>query len=186
MAERKKHASSELHHQAASEHEAAAHHHRQAAYYHDHGDPCRQPVGLRRSGDFGKVSDLTVFQLFCKEITTMTAPVRTQKEDQRKTEAGTWRARERMTLPPAEGTAPGLGGMLENISEGVKESVKTVNDAVTETAANVGEAVHDTVESVRGLFDLSGLVRQQPWALLAVSVAVGFLLGRFLSSRRGR
>jgi ElaB/YqjD/DUF883 family membrane-anchored ribosome-binding protein len=92
-----------------------------------------------------------------------------------------------MTPPPAEGMAPGLGGMLENIRQRVKDSVKTVNDAVTETTANVGEAVHDTMQSVRGLFDLSGLVRQQPWALLAVSVAVGFLLGRFLlSGRRDR
>jgi ElaB/YqjD/DUF883 family membrane-anchored ribosome-binding protein len=102
-----------------------------------------------------------------------------------------------MTPPPAEGMVPGLGGMLENVnegvkdsvknlSEGVKDSVKTVNDAMTETTANVGEAVHDTMTSMKGLFDFSGFVRQHPWALLAVSVAAGFLLGRILPGRRGR
>jgi ElaB/YqjD/DUF883 family membrane-anchored ribosome-binding protein len=101
------------------------------------------------------------------------------------------------TPPPPEGTAPSLGGTLETISEGVKDSIKTVNDAVTETASNVGEAAHDTASSVgeavhdmtksmKGLFDFSGFVRRHPWALLASCVAVGFLLSGILSGRRER
>jgi ElaB/YqjD/DUF883 family membrane-anchored ribosome-binding protein len=105
---------------------------------------------------------------------------------------------ERTKTPPSpEGTAPSLGGTLETIGEGVKDSVKTVNDALTETASNVGEAahdtaskigesIHDTMTSMQGLFDFSGFVRQHPWALLAGCMAVGFLLSGILSGRRDR
>ena len=51
------------------------------------------------------------------------------------------------------------------------------------TVQAVKGTVHDTVDSVKNALDLERHVQRHPWALLAGSVATGYVLGRLVSRR---
>ena len=89
-------------------------------------------------------------------------------------------------------TRSSLADKLENLERQVTDTVQTAASAVTDTVASVKDAVHDTVAtvkdsvqsgvaSVKDSFDIPAHVERHPWAMMAGSVAVGYLGGRFLS-----
>jgi len=72
------------------------------------------------------------------------------------------------------GTVQTAANTLTGTVEAVKELVTTGPGAVTDT---VREAVTAASESVKRAFDISGHVRDNPWASVGVSAGLGFLTG---------
>jgi len=75
---------------------------------------------------------------------------------------------------------------VENVTEKVESTVETVKDAVEGSVEAVKETMHETVETVKEAFNLRRHVQRHPWAMLAGSVAVGFLGGRLLGAAQRR
>jgi ElaB/YqjD/DUF883 family membrane-anchored ribosome-binding protein len=65
----------------------------------------------------------------------------------------------------------------------VVETVETVKQSVDSTVRAAKDKVHGTVDSVKDALDLRGQVQRQPWAMLAGSVAAGYVLGRLVSQQ---
>lgn len=84
-----------------------------------------------------------------------------------------------------------VSSTVETATTTVAETVETVKAAVQDTVGTVQETVADTVgtvkQTVAGAFDVPGHVERHPWAAMAGSVAVGFLVGRMVHAgdRRG-
>lgn len=83
-----------------------------------------------------------------------------------------------------EETRASLADKLETLENKVVETVSGATCAVTETVETVKEAVQETVstvqETVSNAFDLNHHVQCHPWAMVAGSVAVGFIAGKML------
>jgi len=62
----------------------------------------------------------------------------------------------------------------------IKESVQGTVTAVNETVKESVETVKESMETVKDWFDVSGHVREHPWAMVGGSVAVGYCLGTIL------
>jgi ElaB/YqjD/DUF883 family membrane-anchored ribosome-binding protein len=89
-------------------------------------------------------------------------------------------------------TRSSLADKLETLEQQVVDTVQTATNAVSETMESVKDVVHDTVESVQNTvttvkdsFDISAHVDRHPWAMLAGSVALGYL-GGYLLPRSAR
>jgi ElaB/YqjD/DUF883 family membrane-anchored ribosome-binding protein len=65
----------------------------------------------------------------------------------------------------------------------VVETVETVKQSVNSTVQTAKDTVHDTVDSVKEALDLPRQVQRHPWAMLAGSVAAGYVLGRYVSQQ---
>lgn len=65
----------------------------------------------------------------------------------------------------------------------VVETVETVKQSVDSTVQAAKDTVHDTVDSVKDALDLRRQVQRHPWAMLAGSVAAGYVLGRLVSQQ---
>jgi hypothetical protein len=89
-------------------------------------------------------------------------------------------------------TRSSLADKLENLEQQVVDTVHTATSAVSDTVTRVKDAVHDTVAtvkdsvqstvtSVKDSFDIPAHVDRHPWAMMAGSVALGYLGERFLS-----
>jgi ElaB/YqjD/DUF883 family membrane-anchored ribosome-binding protein len=72
---------------------------------------------------------------------------------------------------------------LTDATSAVQDTVETVKQSMDDTVQAVKATVHDTVDSVKHAFDLRGQVDRHPWAMLAGSLAAGFVLGRLLAPR---
>jgi hypothetical protein len=95
-------------------------------------------------------------------------------------------------LRQMQDTRSSLADKLENLEHQVVDTVQTATSAVADTVTSVKDAVHDTVAtvkdsvqstvtSVKDSFDIKAQVERHPWAMLAGSVALGYLGARFLS-----
>jgi ElaB/YqjD/DUF883 family membrane-anchored ribosome-binding protein len=62
----------------------------------------------------------------------------------------------------------------------ISETVETVKDTVQGTIAAVNDTVENTICSVKETFDLHHQMEAHPWAMLAGSVAVGYLAGQLV------
>src|SRR5579859_6838521 len=80
-------------------------------------------------------------------------------------------------------TRAALSAKLETLERRIVDTVHGTADAVVQTVDNVKDAVHDTVGSVKDTFDLPLQVDRHPWAIVAGSVALGFLGGYLLYRR---
>jgi len=92
------------------------------------------------------------------------------------------------------GTAQAATSAVTDTVEAVKETVQEAVASVQETVANVKETVQETVcavkgsmeegvAKVKGLVDIPAHVDSHPWLMTAGSVALGFILGRFLAKQ---
>jgi hypothetical protein len=95
-------------------------------------------------------------------------------------------------LRQMQDTRSSLADKLENLEQQVVDTVHTATSAVADTVTSVKDAVHDTVAtvkdsvqstvtSVKDSFDIPAQVDRHPWAMMAGSVALGYVGGRFLS-----
>jgi len=71
-------------------------------------------------------------------------------------------------------------GTVEAVREAVASAPAAVSDTVKQTVTAMKDTVKDTVNSI----DVSGCVRDNPWAALGTSFAGGFLIGFLLPSGR--
>jgi len=69
-------------------------------------------------------------------------------------------------------------GTVEAMKETLTSAPAAMSDTVKQTVAAMKDSVKDTVNSI----DVSGCVRDNPWAALGTSVAGGFLLGFLMPS----
>jgi ElaB/YqjD/DUF883 family membrane-anchored ribosome-binding protein len=65
----------------------------------------------------------------------------------------------------------------------VSDTVETVKNTVDSTVCAVKESVHDAVDTVKDSLDVSRHVDRHPWAMLAGSIAAGFVAGRLLDKQ---
>src|SRR5262249_52925003 len=70
---------------------------------------------------------------------------------------------------------------VHEATEAVNDTVASIKEAAQQTVNTVKDTVHDTVQTVRETLDVPTQVRRHPWAMLAGSVAVGFLGGLALN-----
>jgi len=70
---------------------------------------------------------------------------------------------------------------VESIADAVQGTAENVQDAVHRTVESVQGTVHETVATVKDSLDVCQHVERHPWAMLAGSVAAGFVLGRLLT-----
>jgi ElaB/YqjD/DUF883 family membrane-anchored ribosome-binding protein len=77
-------------------------------------------------------------------------------------------------------------GTVQEATTAVSETVASVKDAVQDTVGTVKESVQETVHTVKETLSLQRQVERHPWAMVAGSVAVGFLGGMLLRERRAQ
>lgn len=106
--------------------------------------------------------------------------IKKQMEDTRTSLSEKLEALENKVVNTVEQTTGAVTDTVTTLKEAVQATVGSVKDTVENTVDSVKEKVQDTVESVKETFDLSRQVDRHPWAMLGGSVAVGFLLGRFV------
>lgn len=85
------------------------------------------------------------------------------------------------TVEAVTGTIQSTVDTVSNTVEKTKESITGTVEAVTES---VGHAVENVSDAVKKTFDVSGHVRNYPWAMFGGSMLVGFLAGRWLGRSR--
>jgi len=71
-------------------------------------------------------------------------------------------------------------GTVEEATTAVHETVGAIKESVQDTVTTVNETVKESVETVKDWFDISGHVREHPWAMVGGSVAVGYCLGAMI------
>lgn len=71
-------------------------------------------------------------------------------------------------------------GTVETVTDSVQKTVESVSETVESVKDNVQETVENVTEGVSNVLDISGHVRNYPWAMLGGSVAVGFVAGRLM------
>jgi ElaB/YqjD/DUF883 family membrane-anchored ribosome-binding protein len=76
-----------------------------------------------------------------------------------------------------------LANSVTETADAFTETVANVTDTVQETVANVKESMEEGVETVKSWFDLGAQVDQHPWAMVAGSMAAGFMLGTFIPEK---
>jgi len=88
-----------------------------------------------------------------------------------------------------EETRTSLQDKLETLEQQVKDTVQGTTDAVAgtvdavkETVESVKDTVQETVQSIKDTLNLSHMVNEHPWPMLAGAVGVGFVSARFLGS----
>jgi len=64
---------------------------------------------------------------------------------------------------------------VQGTTQAVSATVEKVADAVQSTVSSVKEEVGKSVESVKRTFDLRRQMDEHPWAMLAGSVALGYV-----------
>jgi len=64
----------------------------------------------------------------------------------------------------------------------VNDTVESVRQTVDSTVCAVKETVHDAVDTVKNSLDVSRQVDRHPWAMLAGSIAAGYVTGRVLEN----
>ena len=69
---------------------------------------------------------------------------------------------------------------VHGAADAVTGTVDSVKDAVNATVVTVKDSVQETVETVKETFNLRHQVEQHPWAMLAGSLAIGYVGGRLL------
>jgi ElaB/YqjD/DUF883 family membrane-anchored ribosome-binding protein len=84
-----------------------------------------------------------------------------------------------------EETRSALTEKLETLEQGVKETVHEAKAVVTGTIENVKDTVKETVETVKETLDIRCYVQEYPWPMMAGSMALGFALGRLISTSFG-
>ncbi|OWK46430.1 DUF883 family protein [Fimbriiglobus ruber] len=79
-------------------------------------------------------------------------------------------------------------GTIQDTTTAVQDTVQTLKSTVQGTAESVRDTVQESVDAVKDTvkqtFDMSGHVRERPWAMLGGAVATGFVAG-WLISRLG-
>jgi ElaB/YqjD/DUF883 family membrane-anchored ribosome-binding protein len=65
----------------------------------------------------------------------------------------------------------------------VSDTVESVKQTVDSTVCAVKESVHDAFDTVKDSLDVSRQVDRHPWAMLAGSIAAGFVTGRLLDKQ---
>jgi ElaB/YqjD/DUF883 family membrane-anchored ribosome-binding protein len=73
---------------------------------------------------------------------------------------------------------------VQGASAGVMETVEVLKDAVHDTVQNVRDSVGETVDNVRDTFSLEKQMENRPWAVLAISVGLGFAAGYLVTPPR--
>lgn len=94
-------------------------------------------------------------------------------------------ALEEKVISTVQDTTETVAQTVGAVKDTVAETVDTVKDAVQDTVATVTGTIDKSVETVKQTFDLRGHVEKYPWAMVAGSVAVGFIGGKLLSSGMG-
>jgi ElaB/YqjD/DUF883 family membrane-anchored ribosome-binding protein len=77
-------------------------------------------------------------------------------------------------------------GTVENATNAVTSTVENVKETVEETVESVKDTMETTVENVKETLNIRRHVENHPWLMLGGSVAVGFLLGRYIPLPRDR
>jgi ElaB/YqjD/DUF883 family membrane-anchored ribosome-binding protein len=80
------------------------------------------------------------------------------------------------------GTVQNAADTFSGTVEAVKSLVTSAPGAVSDTVKQAAEAVSETMKKT---FDISGHVRDYPWASLGMSALAGCITGWLLSGRRG-
>lgn len=81
-------------------------------------------------------------------------------------------------------TVEGAKATVEGTIENVKETVEGVKESVQDTITNVKDSMHDTVQSVKQTLDLRYQTERHPWAMVAGSLAAGFVVGNLIEGQR--
>jgi len=71
---------------------------------------------------------------------------------------------------------------VQNATASVSETVDSVTGAMQGTVNTVRDSVEGAVDAVKDAFDVSRMVQEYPWMMLAGSVGVGYLAGQLFSS----
>jgi ElaB/YqjD/DUF883 family membrane-anchored ribosome-binding protein len=82
-----------------------------------------------------------------------------------------------------EETRSSLNEKLEALELKVTSTVENAANSVSETVEAVKESVHSSLHSVRDLLDVRGHVQRHPWPMVGGSLAVGFLVGWYLTKK---
>lgn len=80
------------------------------------------------------------------------------------------------------GTVQTAAETLTGTMEAVKELMTSAPGAVSDTVKQAASAVSETM---RKTFDISGRIREHPWAAVGVSTGLGFLTGLLIFRDRG-
>jgi len=95
--------------------------------------------------------------------------------------------RVRDTLEETRSTVEDIvGNVKETVGEtvgAVKETVDEAKSTVENIVENVKGTMDDTFTMVKNSFDLSYQMEQRPWLMVGGAVAVGWIIGRAVSSR---
>jgi len=70
----------------------------------------------------------------------------------------------------------------DTVRETVEETVNSVKESVQETVNSVKETVSDSVHAVQDFFNVPRQVDRHPWAMMAGSVGLGYVLGTYLGA----
>jgi len=74
-------------------------------------------------------------------------------------------------------------GTVQGTTEAVSQTVEKVAETVQSTVSAVKEEVEKSVETVKRTFDLRLQVEQHPWAVMAGSVMLGYVVEGLLEAR---
>lgn len=77
-------------------------------------------------------------------------------------------------------------GTVQTATDAVQSTVDAVKETVDEVRSSVQDSVMTVTDTVKKTFDVSTHVRDNPWAAVGISIAAGFLTGRFVFGRTER
>ena len=109
--------------------------------------------------------------------------IRDQMDHTRSSLADKLETLEERVATTSSGASQDVAQTVETVTDSVQETVETVKDTIEETLA----AVKNSVGAVKRFFDVPMHVDRHPWIALGGSLAIGYMIGQFVSARtRGR